>query len=95
MLKTIDAEGGEAFRNVSWSPDGKKLASASDALRVWSHDGELLHVGRSPAPLWGVRWHPRGERILTSSMGGQVTLWSASAEVLKQIVDVPELKQGR
>lgn len=95
LLKTFDAGGGEAFRNVSWSPDGTKLASASDALRVWSRDGKLLHAGASPDPLWGVRWQPHGNRILTSSMGGRVTLWSEHAEVFRRIVDLPDAKPVR
>ncbi|XOV73939.1 MAG: WD40 repeat domain-containing protein [Verrucomicrobiota bacterium] len=30
-------------------------------------------------------WHPDGDSILTSSMDGRVTLWSATAQLKKEI----------
>ena len=86
LLKTIEVKGA-ALRNVSWSPDGRWLASASDALRIWSKSGELQHEGKSPDLLWGVRWHPQGNLILTSSMEGRVTLWTPAAIVERRIVE--------
>jgi WD40 repeat protein len=87
LLRTIEIPGGAAIRNISWSPDGSRLASASEALRVWSEHGELLHVGESPDFLWGVSWNPAGDHVLTSSHEGRVTLWSAAAEIVRHIVD--------
>ena len=89
LLKTLEVKDGAAFRNISWNRDGSLLASASDALRIWSKDGQLLHVGKSPDFLWGVRWNREGNRLLTSSQEGRVTLWTATAEVSKNIVEAP------
>jgi WD40 repeat protein len=89
LLKTIEVKDGAAFRNVSWNRDGSLLASASDALRIWSKEGELLHVGKSPDLLWGVRWNRDGNRLLTSSHDGRVTLRTAKAEVSKNIIEAP------
>lgn len=85
-LKTI-VVGGGPIRNVSWSPDGRFLASASDALRIWTEEGALQHVGPSPDFLWGVRWKPDGELVLTSSMEGRVTLWTPAAIPIKRVVE--------
>ena len=41
LLKTINVASGAELRNVSWNRDGTLLASASDALRIWSNDGQL------------------------------------------------------
>ena len=85
LLKTTTAANDAPFRNISWNRDGSLLASASDALRIWSKEGESRHVGRSPDYLGGGRWNPAGDRLLTSSMEGHVILWNGSAEVLKMI----------
>ena len=87
LLKTLEVKGGAAFRNLSWNRDGTLFASASDALRIWSKDGQLRHVGKSPDLLWGVRWNREGTRLLTSSHEGNITLWTPVAEVFKKVVE--------
>ena len=87
LLRTIEVKGGAEFRNVSWSPDGSLLASASDALRIWTKDGELRNIGKSPDFLWGVRWNRVGDRLLTSSKDGYVTLWTPSAVTIRNVVE--------
>jgi WD40 repeat protein len=86
---TVNPDIEAPFRNISWNREGTLLASASDALRIWSKDGELRHVGKSPDLLWGVRWNREGNRLLTSSHEGRVTLWTATAEVSRRIVEAP------
>ncbi len=77
-----DTAGAAPVRNVAWSPDGQRLAAASDRLRIWSADGALLHVGDVPAWLWGVAWSPDGTRLATTDDVGFLRLWSAEAEPL-------------
>ncbi len=89
LLKTFEVKDGAAFRSISWNRDGSLLASASDALRIWSKDGQLRHVGKSPDLLWGVRWNRDGNRLLTSSHEGRVTLWTGTAEISKNIIEAP------
>ena len=84
LIHSIERSEAE-YRNMSWSPDGKQLATASDKLRIWSHDGELLHQGDSEHLLWGVDWSPDGRHIVTSDIAGHVMLWTKDATVLQEL----------
>ncbi len=96
LLKTINVSENidGPVRNIGWNREGTLLASASDALRIWSKDGELRHVGKSPDHLWGVRWNRAGDQLLTSSIEGRVTLWTDKAEVSKKIIEASANKSG-
>ena len=87
LLKQNDISKAE-HRNISWNRNGKKLASASDALRIWNKRGKLLYEGKSPDLLWGVDWSPDGKYIVTSSIEGRVIIWNRKANIVKQI-EVP------
>ena len=78
---TITASTSAEIRNISWSPDGELLASASDGLRIWTKGGQLVKHGQSPDLLWGVRWNNAGNSLLTSSLSGRITLWTSEADV--------------
>lgn len=84
LLKTIDISKGE-YRNLAWNPTGDRLASASDALRIWDKNGKLISEGISKDYLWGVSWNEKGNRIITSSMEQRIIIWSKKAERIKTI----------
>lgn len=71
------------FRNLAWSADGETLATASDALRIWTKDGELLGEGKSKSLLWGVDWSPDGNKLVSSSEDGEILIWNDRLRVLK------------
>jgi WD40 repeat protein len=73
------------YRNVRWSPKGEFLASASDALRVWTKDGELAHVGDSPDLLWGLDWDARSRSIVTASRKGAIRVWTEDAKQVREL----------
>ena len=79
LLKTIDISKGE-YRNLAWNPKGNRLASASDALRIWDKNGILISEGNSKDYLWGVSWNEKGNKIITSSMEQRIILWNKKAE---------------
>jgi WD40 repeat protein len=84
LLKQLHGSRAE-YRNIKWSPDGKFLASASDALRVWDANGTLLYTGKSNDLLWGIDWNSKGDRIVTTSIDGRVKLWTGTGRLVKQL----------
>ncbi len=84
LLKTIDISIGE-YRNLAWNKKGDRLASASDALRIWDTNGNLISEGNSKDYLWGVSWNKKGNRIITSSMEQRIILWNKKAKRIMAI----------
>src|SRR5690606_7620079 len=70
FIRQFDVSNSE-YRNLSWNKKGNRLATASDALRIWSKKGKLLKTGYSEDNLWGVDWSPNGNYVITSSHFGK------------------------
>jgi len=79
LLKSIDISKGE-YRNLSWNPKGNRLATASDALRIWDTKGNLISEGNSKDYLWGVSWNEQGNKIITSSTEQKIIVWNKKAK---------------
>jgi len=65
---------------VAWSPDGKRIASASREVQVWdATDGGnvFTYRGHSGAVL-AVAWSRDGKRIASGSEDETVQVWEAS-----------------
>ena len=74
------------YRNIRWSPDGNRLASASDALRIWDRQGRLIHQSKvSDDYFWGIDWNSDGSKIITTSANGVMSIWDNEANHLRQI----------
>lgn len=84
LIKESDVSKKE-YRNMSWSKGGKKLATASDTLRIWNKDGNLIAEGLSEDKLWGVDWSPNGKFIVTSSHNGHIRIWDSNANFIKEL----------
>jgi WD40 repeat protein len=85
LFKTLHGSKAE-YRNIAWSRDGKFLASASDVLRVWTKDGELLSSGVTLGDnLWGIDWDSKGERIATTSSNGKMAIWTKDCKMIKLV----------
>jgi WD40 repeat protein len=68
-----------ALINVSWSPDAKRLASASSDGSVLVQDANTkqilyLYKGHADA-VNSVSWSPDGKRIASASNDGTVQVW--------------------
>src|SRR6266849_4217534 len=68
---------------VAWSPDGKRLASASadGTVQVWdASSGSLLltYKGHTDA-VTSVAWSPDGKRLASASNDQTVQVWDASS----------------
>lgn len=81
LIRSINTGKGE-YRNMAWNAKGDRLATASDALRIWDKTGKLLYEGASNDYLWGIAWNPKGTRIVTSSIEQAITLWSSKGKKL-------------
>lgn len=72
-------EGHEAaVASVTFSPDGKTIASASDdkTIKIWRRDGKLIRTLKGhKAEVRSVIFSPDGETIATASFDQTVKLW--------------------
>lgn len=81
LIRSINISNVE-YRNISWNSKGDRLATASDAVRIWDKNGKLLHQGGSKDYLWGISWNSSGSKIVTSSTEQSVTIWDDKARVV-------------
>lgn len=62
---TID----QSVRSASWSPDGKKIAIASDAKVYLANAGGSELEVLLPYPVWELAWAPDGQKIAVITLG--------------------------
>lgn len=82
-LKTIQKSKAE-YRNLSWSTNGKYLATASDKIRLWSEKGALLRERNTGSLLWGIDFNRNGEKIVVSSEDGKVIVLDEGLNILNK-----------
>ena len=67
--------------SVSWSPDGKRLATASrdGTAKVWDAASAkvLLILKGHASGIWAIAWSPEGKRVATASVDGTAIVWDA------------------
>jgi WD40 repeat protein len=69
-----------SVRSVSWSPDGRRLATASwdGTARVWDADGrKILALEGHRSQVNCVAWSPDNTRLATASWDGTARVWDA------------------
>ncbi len=71
-----------AVRDVAWSPDGQRIATASydGTARVWDAERsiELAVLRGHQDVVLGVAWSPDGQRVATGSHDRTIRIWDAT-----------------
>ena len=66
---------------VAWSPDGKRIASASqdETVQVWdaTTGGHVLRYRGHKSIVMAVAWSPNGKSIASASQDGTIKIWPA------------------
>ena len=83
-IKSIDISKAE-YRNLQWSPDGNTLATASEKIRLWNKDGELIAEDAAENLLWGIDWKSDGSQIVATDEKGNIIFWDQTLNKLKEL----------
>jgi WD40 repeat protein len=83
-IKTIEHSTSE-FRDLKWSEDGTLLATASEKIRLWDKQGNLISEKSSPDLLWGVDWNKAGTKLITTDKKGSIVVWDKQLNKLNEL----------
>jgi WD40 repeat protein/DNA-binding SARP family transcriptional activator len=97
--KALELSGSDCCtREVSWSPDGRYVAVASDdATRVWAAEtGKLLHTLLGDTDFLSAAWSPDSSRLVTGGSDGTTKVWEIGVKGARELwsLSAQEMRSG-
>ena len=83
-IKSIKESKAE-FRNLKWSGDGKLLATASEKIRLWDKNGNLITQKTTKNLLWGIDWNKNSSKLVATDEKGKIIFWDRNLNRLKEL----------
>lgn len=83
-IKAIQESKAE-IRNISWSDDGALLATASEKIRLYDINGNLIAEEKSEDLLWGIDWNKDSSKLVATDVKGKILFWDRSLKSLSEI----------
>lgn len=83
-IKDIEHSKAE-YRNLNWTKNGEVLATASDAIRLWTKDGKIIKEKKVEKLLWGIDWNNNDNQLVTTDEVGSVIIWDKELEKIKEL----------
>ncbi|MEG3931083.1 MULTISPECIES: AAA-like domain-containing protein [unclassified Microcoleus] len=87
FLREINAHNGIVY-GITWSPDGKIIASASmdGTVKLWQPDGVLLRTLKlDGSAFWSVAFSPDGKALAAVGSSGTISIWKTDGTLLQAI----------
>ena len=86
----VEGEKYKDVTSVTWSPDGKYLATGcyDGMARIWDNQGTLVtQLKEHTGPVFSLKWNKAGNYILSGSYDRRAIVWSASSgELIKSFM---------
>ncbi len=83
LIKSIKESKAE-YRNIKWSNDGKLLATASEKIRLWNKQGDLVSAENSENLLWGIDWNEDGTKLVATDGEGKIIFWDSDLKRIQE-----------
>lgn len=104
LIGALSKHGARDYAAVAWSPDGRRIATAGDEIRLW--DGRTaaqiasLDDSGKLETFTALAWSPDGGVLATGSLTGQLKLWDVHLEsrdpatVHEQLLRIPAVSRS-
>ncbi|MEM9487283.1 MAG: WD40 repeat domain-containing protein, partial [Cyanobacteria bacterium P01_F01_bin.116] len=84
LIRTLEGHKGEVW-NVSFSPDGQTIASASSdqTIKLWRPNGTLIREIRPDYLSWSISFSPDSQTIVSGGTDGKIRLWQLDGTLIQ------------